>query len=84
MTPYADLDVVSSRVLTDYTDQFPSIITSSTAGNKEVFHWELLDMRMQLLESGQELVGKRLAPRKRITCIEDNDSDNQMSRDNYE
>jgi hypothetical protein len=84
MSPFAELDVVSSRVLTDYIAHFPSILTSSTAGNKEVFHWEILDMRLQLLESAPALVGKRLNPRKRVTSVEDPDGDSHVHTILYE
>jgi hypothetical protein len=75
MSPFSELDVVYSRVMTDYIAQFPSIQSSTTAGNKEVFHWELLDMRLQILESPTLLADLQVTPRKRTTTIDDQDGE---------
>ena len=75
MTPFAELDALCSRVLNDYAEMCPGILSSSTEGNKEAIQWDLLDMRSQLLEEGKKLDGKKLAPRKRLITIEEADCD---------
>ena len=69
----SDLDGISSRVLSDYAIQNPAIMTSTSAGNNESVHWEILDMRAQLIDGGSELDGKRIAPRKRTISIDELD-----------